>query len=169
MSNSLLADLKPLIAPPPVPWWPPAPGWWILATVLIISLCAAIIWGYRRWQHHVGTRYQREAIKLLVEASNYAPEKRLQEIAAILRRAAICAWGREKIGTQPWSAIMELSLQSDKKRLAAFDSNSIQLLTENLYRATVTADAELESLTSQAKVWLGTLPPMEKKRAVAVE
>ncbi|MCS9618458.1 DUF4381 domain-containing protein, partial [Pseudomonas aeruginosa] len=29
-----LDRLEPLIAPPPVGWWPPAHGWWLLAALL---------------------------------------------------------------------------------------------------------------------------------------
>lgn len=31
MSTNPLDQLEPLIPPPAVPWWPPAPGWWLLA------------------------------------------------------------------------------------------------------------------------------------------
>lgn len=33
--------LEPLISPPPIGWWPPAPGWLFLALVLL----ALLIWG----------------------------------------------------------------------------------------------------------------------------
>ncbi|CAD5109789.1 DUF4381 domain-containing protein [Zestomonas carbonaria] len=42
-----LDQLEPLIAPPPVAWWPPAPGWWLLAVLLPLSLWGA--WYLRRY------------------------------------------------------------------------------------------------------------------------
>lgn len=42
-----LEQLEPLIAPPPVGWWPPAPGWWVLA-LLLIALLAWAIRAYKR-------------------------------------------------------------------------------------------------------------------------
>ncbi|MBB6341871.1 hypothetical protein HNP49_002039 [Pseudomonas fluvialis] len=41
-----LDQLEPLIAPPAISAWPPAPGWWLLPIVL-----AALLWGlWRLWQ-----------------------------------------------------------------------------------------------------------------------
>ena len=37
-----LDQLQPLIAPPAIPWWPPAPGWWLLA--IITPLLAWGLW-----------------------------------------------------------------------------------------------------------------------------
>ncbi|BAU75202.1 DUF4381 domain-containing protein [Metapseudomonas furukawaii] len=37
-----LEGLEPLIAPPPIPWWPPAPGWWALPPLL--ALLAGALW-----------------------------------------------------------------------------------------------------------------------------
>ncbi len=42
---SSLEQLQPLIAPPAVSAWPPAPGWWVLLVVL-----AALAWGLMRWR-----------------------------------------------------------------------------------------------------------------------
>ena len=33
-----LEDLQPLILPPPINPWPPAPGWWILGVCVILSM-----------------------------------------------------------------------------------------------------------------------------------
>ena len=30
-----LENLRHIVQPAPVPWWPPAPGWWLLALILI--------------------------------------------------------------------------------------------------------------------------------------
>ena len=32
-----LDQLEPLIAPAPISWWPPAPGWWLLALLALFS------------------------------------------------------------------------------------------------------------------------------------
>ena len=46
-----LDQLQPLIDPPPVPWWPPAPGWWLLAVLL--PLAGWGLWRLlRRWLSH---------------------------------------------------------------------------------------------------------------------
>ena len=43
-----LAQLQPLIAPPPVSAWPPAPGWWAL--LLLVPLLGWGLWRLRHWR-----------------------------------------------------------------------------------------------------------------------
>lgn len=35
---NLLEQLQPVIAPPAIHWWPPAPGWWLLALLVPLAL-----------------------------------------------------------------------------------------------------------------------------------
>jgi len=44
---SSLDQLQPLISPPPIEFWPPAPGWWLL--LLLLPLVGFGLWKARRF------------------------------------------------------------------------------------------------------------------------
>ena len=54
MNPDLLSQLRDIHTAPPVPWWPPAPGWWVLAFLLMVLL----VWIGRRLlaRYRIGQR-----------------------------------------------------------------------------------------------------------------
>ena len=44
---SSLDQLQPLISPPPIEFWPPAPGWWLL--LLLLPLIGFGLWKARHF------------------------------------------------------------------------------------------------------------------------
>lgn len=50
--------LRDIHLPPPVPWWPLAPGWWVLAGSVLVAI--ALAWW--AWRRHAGRRLRRAAL-----------------------------------------------------------------------------------------------------------
>ncbi len=168
MNNDALANLKPLIAPPPIPWWPPALGWWILGAVLLLLLVIFLIFCWRRWRHHRNTAYQREAMQLIELLHGMPTLQQLPLLAETLRRAAICVWGRNTAGSINWMEVMQQTQTAyqyrypKKKWQPLLDEQSCELLNRHLYSGTAPDTAAMNKLIEQAKAWLKALPPVER-------
>lgn len=107
-----LDRLHDIVAPPPVPSWPPAPGWyWLLAFASVVALAAAL----RAFFHWQRNRYRREALAEFVrqEANLGDPVRRPAAIAALaelLKRTALTAWPREEVASltgSDWLAFLD--------------------------------------------------------------
>lgn len=85
-----LSDIKTL---EPVGWWPPAPGWWVLAFLLVLALSLGI---YFWLQHRKNTRYRKQALRILsnieTERPHVPPVETLEKIQALLKRTALTAY-----------------------------------------------------------------------------
>ena len=83
-----LSDLRDIVVPDPVPWWPPAPGWYVLFVVV-----AAVVGylGFRAYRRYQANAYRREAKVLLERAQSDA------EISAVLKRVAMVVEDRRKV------------------------------------------------------------------------
>ncbi|WP_207060658.1 DUF4381 domain-containing protein [Motiliproteus sp. SC1-56] len=94
-----LAQLRPLQAPPPVSWWPPAPGWWLLG-LMILALVAYGLWRFR--QHRRRNRYRRRALVELsaiyrqYQAGGDAVQY-LHQASNVIRRVALSAFPAEQV------------------------------------------------------------------------
>jgi hypothetical protein len=96
-----LDRLHDIVTPPPVPWWPPAPGWyWFLGFLFVVAAILALR-TFVRWQRD---RYRREAlvewkreISLLDDATSRVAA--LTRLATLLKRAALSAFPRAEVAS----------------------------------------------------------------------
>lgn len=76
--------LRDIHLPDPVSWWPPAPGWWLLAGAVVVAVALAL------WQRH-RTRRTRAALAAIrrigaaLEAGE-SPAECLRQLSVVLRR-----------------------------------------------------------------------------------
>jgi len=93
-SATSLDRLHDIVVPESVPFWPPAPGWYV---VIALAVCLAILTGYRLWNRWRANAYRREALCELRDASSAAA------ISELLRRTALVIAPREVIARQTGS------------------------------------------------------------------
>lgn len=74
---------------PPAAWWPPAPGWWLLAGLLALVCVAAVAWRMRRARRGPLRTALREVDALEADWRREADTARLVDRASrLLRRVA---------------------------------------------------------------------------------
>ena len=103
--QSVVGLLEPLRAPDGIGWWPPAPGWWFLALVLLIAIgfCLRWLWSYHR--RGASLRQARRSLATIAE-TELSPAERVAELSTLQRRVAISLAGRSRcagLTGQPWA------------------------------------------------------------------
>ena len=93
-----LSELRDIHLPDPVSWWPPAPGWWIVVSV-VIGFLALSIWGYRRWRKITPYRSAYHSLQGLRESygANRQGQKLVGGLSILLRRYAMSRYSREEV------------------------------------------------------------------------
>ncbi len=112
----LLAQLRDIHAAPPVPFWPPAPGWWVLGVLLLVLLAwiTRLLW--RRWRAGRRRKVLLEQLAALRQVHDPVaePQAWLASVNRLLKIAAMrahpgaspgtlqgAAWAAFLVGTQP--------------------------------------------------------------------
>jgi hypothetical protein len=143
MSNdpTSLDRLHDLVLPPAVPWWPPAPGWYVVFTMALVAAAWMALRGWKRWQSNA---YRREALREL------ASLKSSGAIAELLRRTALAIAPRSVIAEKTGTAWLDwLTAQSPEPMP---DTVRTQLTT-GVYGLPA-ASEELSALRDYAARWI---------------
>lgn len=135
-----LDRLHDIVTSSPVPWWPLAPGWYLLCALVLGALLAI---GLHAWFHWKRNGYRREAMKELKNVDDAAA------IASLLRRTAIAESGRDKIAKLQGDAWTDWLSTHGPEPLPR---NLRQQLIEGVYDSK--APTELASLRAWAMRWV---------------
>jgi Domain of unknown function (DUF4381) len=148
-----LARLHDIVVPPPVPWWPPAPGWlWLLGFAALVALALSV----RGFIHSQQNRYRREALaelsRLEATAKDAATHLRaIEQIAGVLKRAALTAYGRETVAalTGPdWFAFL------DRTGGTRFGAGLGAAMENALYRSAQADTVDVTELAGEVRKWI---------------
>lgn len=149
-----LNQLRDIHLPDAIGWWPPAPGWWILAIAVLLGLAFTVRWLRLR---HRANAYRRAAQHELdrVLASWEADSQSLNligEINAVLKRAAIAAYpGTEVANLSGTNWCQFLDQQVSHCQLDSFTGSA---LVNSLYTAQGPDQDAVIEVHALAQAWL---------------
>lgn len=129
-----LSNLRDIVVPLAVSWWPPAPGWWAVGATVAIAAGLAVAAAVRRRQRDA---YRREALQALDTAQP-------ADISAILKRAALVAFPREQVASlsgPAWLAFL------DRTGGTTFANTALASLTYG-------GSGDKEAVLAEARRWI---------------
>ena len=136
-----LDRLHDIATPPAVPWWPLAPGWYV---VFAIVAALFIVLARRWWKNWKANAYRRAALRELAAIDDATG------IAALLRRTALAIAPREVIAEKSGSAWLDwLASQSS----GGMSDETREQLTGGVYART-TDQRDLTKLRDYATRWI---------------
>lgn len=111
--NDPLAALRDIHLPSGPPWWPFAPGWWLVSIVVLLSSGWFIFYIVKRWRQRTALR--RAALagirRLRQRAARGEPHQLLlAELSLLLRSVAIKAFPNESVAgliEQSWLEFLD--------------------------------------------------------------
>ncbi len=133
---------------PPVSWWPPAIGWWLLGALILMALSAGVfVWWHGRKARQLRRAAQRELAAL---TTRHARDRNHIALAAglsrLLRRIALRV--HPAVVADNGAAWREFLSQ---RAHSAFTAEQLDVLTAAPYRAHASFDAD--ALIAATKRW----------------
>lgn len=164
MNPAAELPLRDIHLPAPVPWWPPAPGWWVLASLLALLAVTAFLL-YRRYREQAPRRAARRSVEQVFNAYAKQGDARafLAELSLILRRTALSRFPREEVAGltgEAWLAFLDRGLEP-KATGGGFSSGAGRVLASGPYAPEPSVDAD--ALRALCDAWVRGLAKGKRK------
>jgi hypothetical protein len=147
-----LQKLNDIVVPAPVPWWPPAPGWYVLLGIALAALALMGVLYWRRWQRN---RYRRQALRDLSLIRGAASGERLRQIPELLKRAALAVWPRAEVAAlngRAWHRFLDNS--AGMERFCCGAGDTLDRLAYGGDGVPLPPDHEVKQALDAAEAWL---------------
>jgi hypothetical protein len=162
----ILRDIHDLDA---VPWWPPAPGWWIIFGIVALALVAAAL---RYWLRYSGlmpgwrgdARRQLRALQKALRREE--PRTVAGQLSTLLRRIAMARVGRRKaagLSGDRWLSWLEAN---DSTGFSWTKRGRILLQAPYMPPARKVERKEVARLVSAARRWVDTVTPADRRPGI---
>src|SRR5215468_4799462 len=107
-----LDNLRDIAEPASIPWWPPAPGVWLLLALAVVWMAAGLVLWWGHWRRLAYRRAGLRELRGIAARLGQAPERAaaLVDLAALLKRVALVAYTREQVaalGGNAWLTFLD--------------------------------------------------------------
>lgn len=143
--------LRDIHLPEAISWWPPAPGWWLLAVSLPL-LTGVSIWLYRYLARKTAIKTAKKKLAAIRQDAKLDDFGKLKEISILIRRVAVSIAPREKtagLTGAAWLAYLDSSLKD-----RPFSDGMGRHLSDAPYRKTPPDGLDIMQLISLCEDWL---------------
>lgn len=161
MPGSVPLALRDIHLPDTINGWPPAIGWWILSSLLILMM----ILGFRLYIRYKRLVIKREALNLLkhieiiyIDGSN--DQQLIQSISVLLRRVCISYYSKTNVAGltgKDWLFFLDENL-SKTITPVAFSTGAGQLMLSAPYQKNIDINVKANELLILCQLWLSQLP-----------
>ena len=145
-----LDQLRDIHLPEPISWWPPAPGWWILALASAALTAWLLRWLYHRYK---AKHYRRQALAQLQELqAGTDPQEQLRALFVLLKQTANCAYPNRQpssLAIEPFVEFLRFSCDQ-----SVFDQSTLELQSLLYAKQTREQSPDLEVLFNDARLWI---------------
>ena len=152
MNPAAVLDLRDIHAAPLPSMWPPAPGWWVLAIVLLVALVVLGLWARRRYRMY---RDKRQIMLEVERLSTCYSKDNIQgfiaDISTLLRRVALRRHARAKVASltgSDWLRFLDATGGA-----GGFENGVGQILESGPYQPALN-DVPAEELLLLARRWI---------------
>ena len=118
MNTGIELPLRDIHVPDPVSWWPPAPGWWILMSLLLLAMLLGWFM-HRRYKHNILRRAARQALRSIAEEYSRTGDGQVlaRQLSILLRRLTLSCYPRHEVAGltgSAWLSLLDRTLQGDE-------------------------------------------------------
>jgi hypothetical protein len=154
-ATSSTLELRDIHLPGAAPFWPPAPGWWVVAALVVLLVGWVSVVAWRRRDRERARRRLLDALAAL--QADFARERsseHLARVARLMRRIALSRFSRERVAALSGAAWLRFLDESGGA--GQFSNGPGRVLASAPYQRSVPADLDIEAFVETVRAWVDT-------------